>query len=48
MFASLTMYLLWFFMTAVALSVVIAGGADKGVRRGRRSTSEAGRAVPKR
>lgn len=48
MFASFTIYLLWFFMTVLALWIVIFGGADKGTRYARRSGRDPNRIAAKR
>ncbi len=48
MAASLTMYLLWLFVTVVALWIVIFGGTDKGTRYPRRSERDPKHIVAKR
>jgi hypothetical protein len=48
MSASFTLYVLWLFMTVLALLIVVVGGADKGVRYARRSGRDPNRIAAKR
>lgn len=48
MSASFTIYLLWLFMTVLALCIIIVGGADKGIRHARRSGRGPNRIAAKR